>query len=106
MASGKAPKRPVERAPARRSRPPSSSNAEPPTELAATRQELREALEQQAATGEVLRVISRAATDVQPVFDSVVENANKLCAGDYAFVYVEEGDAFRNVAAYGGSPEL
>ncbi len=76
-----------------------------PSDLEATRQELREAREQQAATSEVLKVISRSAADLQPVFDSVVTNANRLCAGDYGFVYVEAADGFRNVAAFGGSPE-
>jgi signal transduction histidine kinase len=76
------------------------------TELESTRQELRQALEQQAATTEVLRVISRSATDLQPVFDSVVENANRLCAGDYSFAYLRTAEGFRNVASSGGSPEL
>ena len=77
-----------------------------PSDLEATRQELREALEQQAATSEVLTLISRSAADLQPVFDSVVTNANRLCAGDYAFVHVATANGFRNVAASGGSPEL
>ena len=68
--------------------------------------ETKEALEQQTATNEILKLISRSAADLQPVFDSVVENANRLCAGDYAFVYLAEGSGFRNVAAFGGSPEL
>jgi two-component system, NtrC family, sensor kinase len=100
-ASANAPKRPGRREATRPSRPPSS-----PTDLEATRQELREALEQQAATSEVLTLISRSAADLQPVFDSVVTNANRLCAGDYAFVHVATANGFRNVAASGGSPEL
>jgi len=74
--------------------------------LKAAEEETKEALEQQTATSEVLKVISRSAGDLQPVFDSVVENANRLCAGDYAFVYLGEGNGFRNVAAFGGSAEL
>ena len=106
MASGNAPKRPGSRGPTRPSRPPSSAELELPRDLEATRQELREALEQQAATSEVLKVISRSAADLQPVFDAVVQNANRLCAGDYAFAYIEVENGFRNVAASGGSPEL
>ncbi|HAF09640.1 MAG TPA: hypothetical protein DCK98_06095 [Chloroflexi bacterium] len=106
VASGNAPKRPGRRGPTRPSRPASSAELERPSDLEATRQELREALEQQAATSEVLKVISRSAADLQPVFDAVVQNANRLCAGDYAFVYIEVENGFRNVAASGGSPEL
>ncbi|MDP9321639.1 MAG: GAF domain-containing sensor histidine kinase [Chloroflexota bacterium] len=68
--------------------------------------ETRESLEQQTATADILKVISRSAADLQPVFDSVVENANRLCAGDYAFIYLEEGGRSRHVAAFGGSPGL
>jgi len=106
MASRRGPARPTSRAAARPARPSSSSKATGLSELESLRQELREALEQQTATTDVLKVISRSASDPQPVFDAVVQNANRLCAGDYAFVYVEAEDGFRNVAASGGSPEL
>src|SRR5262249_56635809 len=45
--------------------------------------ELTEALEQQTATGEILRVISSSPTDVQPVFDAIVRNAVRLCNGQF-----------------------
>jgi two-component system, NtrC family, sensor kinase len=53
--------------------------------------ETKEALERQAATAEILRVISSSPTDVQPVFDAIVLNASRLCGGDYAIVIRYDG---------------
>src|SRR6266550_1895791 len=106
MGSGKAPKKPLTRAPARLARPPAPPKRGRPSELESMRQELSEAREQQAATDEVLRVISRSKADVQPVFDSVVTQAVRLCAGDYSFGYLRTPDGFRYVASAGGTPDL
>jgi len=67
--------------------------------------ELTEALEQQTATSEILRVISSSPTNVQPVFDAIVRNAVKLCDGRYGGVFRFDGELVHFVAQYNLSPE-
>jgi len=65
--------------------------------------ELTEALEQQTATSEILGVISSSPTDVQPVFDVIVERAVRLCGGHFGRVYRYNGDLIQVVARHGVS---
>ena len=66
----------------------------------------KEALAQQTATSEVLKAISRAALDLHAVFDVIVQNATKLCRGDWGYLFRRDGELFRTVATFGGTPEL
>jgi GAF domain-containing protein len=58
------------------------------------------------ATSEILRVISQSQTDVQPVFETVVENAVRICEAARAFIFRFDGELLRAVASYNASPEL
>jgi hypothetical protein len=99
MASGSAPKRPGTRQPTQpatwRSTPPSSAKGDLATELQATRQELREALEQQTAVSEVLAAIGRAGFDPQPVFDLAITHAGRLSGANGAGLWFRDDGVFR-----------
>jgi GAF domain-containing protein len=68
--------------------------------------ELTEARRQQAATADVLKVISRSKFDLGPVLETLVENATRLAAADAGLLARAEGDLFRIVAGYGASPNV
>ena len=63
--------------------------------------ETKEALEQQTAISEILRVISALRTEVKPVLDAIAERAARLCDASAASIYLSEGDTLRHVASKG-----
>jgi signal transduction histidine kinase len=69
--------------------------------LEARTRELAEAREQQAATSEVLAVISCSPGDLKPVFETMLANATRLCEAKFGSLFLREGDAFRNVCNIG-----
>ena len=75
-------------------------------ELEARNRDLTETLEQQTATGEILRVISSSPTDIQPVLDTIVQSAVRLCDGLYGAVNMFDGEMIlRTAASHNYTPE-
>src|SRR5262249_4868966 len=75
-------------------------------ELAEARGHLSEALEQQAATSEVLSVISSSPGELEPVFQAMLANAARICEAKFGAMYLNEGSAFRTVAMHNALPAL
>ena len=74
------------------------------TELQASNRELTTALDTQTATSDILRVISRSQTDVQPVFDSIARHAVTLCDARFCIVYRVDDDMTLHLAAHANFP--
>jgi GAF domain-containing protein len=74
-------------------------------ELRARTADLTESLEQQTATTDVLQVISRSPGDLKPVFETMLENAVRICGAHFGNLLLSEGDAFRIVAMHGAQSQ-
>src|SRR5262245_58107186 len=72
--------------------------------IAAQAQEIREALEQQTATSEILRVIASSPTDIKPVLDAIVESAARVCGIDDLGLRLLDGNILVARARFGPIP--
>jgi GAF domain-containing protein len=83
-----------------------AGSIQPPPSYADVQRSLTEALEQQTVTSEILRVISRSPTDVQPVFDTIIKNAVRLCDVQEGSVFRFDGQLIHLVASETSDTEL
>src|SRR5262249_40431409 len=78
-----------------------SSATDRDAEVARLSQELHEALEQQTATSEVLRVISRSSGELEPVLKTILDNAVRVCGAKFGNLWLRDGDNFRIASTHG-----
>jgi GAF domain-containing protein len=94
----------TKRPPKKRSPSLKEANAKLVRENKQLRRERDEALEREAATSEILRMIARSGNDLRSMFETIAENAARLCDAKDALIFRVEGDVHRRVAAYGPIP--
>jgi signal transduction histidine kinase/putative methionine-R-sulfoxide reductase with GAF domain len=75
-------------------------------ELQASNRDLTESLEQQTATSEVLKVISRSTFDLQPVLETLTENAVRLCEATRGSIYRFDGERLHHAFSFNATPEI
>jgi PAS domain S-box-containing protein len=75
-------------------------------ELRQRTDDLTESLEYQTATSELLEVISRSTTNIQPIFDALAESSVRLCGADHSFIFRFDGELLKAVTAYNTTPEF
>src|SRR5262245_31900855 len=83
---------------------PSHANAT--EKIALLERRLSEALEQQTATSEVLKVVASCPGELEPVFNSMLENATRICAANFGLMYLYESDYWRPVAQLHVPPQF
>jgi GAF domain-containing protein len=81
------------------------ANAQLLSELRQRTADLTESLEQQTATSQVLGVISSSPGELQPVFQTMLENATRICEAQFGTLFLREGDTFRRVASHNAPPD-
>jgi GAF domain-containing protein len=86
----------------RLARPPAKARPAPAPDL---QRDLNAALEQLTATSEILRIISSASGELQPVFQAILANATRICEAKFGNLWLREGDGFRIAAIHGAPPK-